>query len=155
MKRTFTGILSIGITITAGAQELAPQQAGQYMSAAGEVLSAQKTMEGIAKVCGENAAQLSVVWNDRNKAAVAKAEKLRGTVLQDIQKSNGSQAAKAFEEKQNKFLAEKVAAMVREIEALSPERKNHICGRYVQTVNQGEWDISKNTGLYKFLMNAK
>src|SRR5215510_920381 len=125
------------------------------MAAAGEVLTAQKTMEGIGRACGENAAQLGAAWTGRNKAAVAKAEKLRSTVLRDIEKSKGAQTAKAFQEKQDSLLTEKVAQSVREIEALPPEKKKHICGRYVETVNQGKWDISNNTGLYNFLMSAK
>lgn len=158
MKVMAAGILSLvlaGTAMTLCAQDLTPQQAGQYMAAAGEVLTARKTMESISRVCGENAAQLSAVWNERNKAAIAKAEKLRGTVLRDIEKLKGAQTAKAFEEKQDNLLAEKVAQSVREIETLPPEKKKHICGRYVETVNQGKWDISNNTGLYNFLMSAK
>src|SRR5262245_45666093 len=158
MKHAVSCIFSAGLVIapvTLSAQELTPQQAGQYMAAAGEVFAAQKTMEGIAKVCGEGAAQLSAVWNGRNKMAITKAGQLRAVVLRDIEKLNGAQVAKAFAEKQDTFLAEKAASQVREIEALPPEKKKHICGRYVETVNQGQWDISKNTGLYNFLMNAK
>jgi hypothetical protein len=158
MKHTVTGILSIGLAIAAAtlsAQELALQQAGQYMAAAGEVFAAQRTMEGITKVCGENAARLSTVWNDRNKAAITKAGQLRSAVLRDIEKLKDAQAAREFKEKQDKFLAEKVAASIREIDTLPPEKKKHICGRYVETVNQGQWDISQNAGLYNLLMNAK
>jgi len=151
-------ILSMGLATATGtlsAQDLTAQQAGQYMAAAGEVLSAQRTMEGIGRVCGEGAAQLSSVWNGRNKAAIAKARQLRGAVLRDVEKSKGAPTAKALEEKQNQMLTDKVNSAVREIEALPPEKKKHICGRYVETVNQGQWDISRNTSLYSFLMNAK
>src|SRR5262245_27768850 len=125
MKIMVSGIFSIVLALTAVmlcAQELTPQQAGQYMAAAGEVLTAQKTMEGIGRACGENAAQLGAAWTGRNKAAVAKAEKLRSTVLRDIEKSKGAQTAKAFQEKQDSLLTEKVAQSVREIEALPPEK---------------------------------
>jgi len=158
MRHLASGILSLSLAITtvpSSAQELTPQQAGQYMAAAGEVLSAQKTMEAITRICGESAAQLSATWNDRNKSAIAKADKLRATVLRDIEKLKGTQTAKAFEENQNRLLTEKVAKSVQEVEILPPEKKKHICKRYVETANEGKWDISKNTGLYNFLMNAK
>ena len=54
----------------------------------------------------------------------------------------------------SRFLAEKVAKLVREVEALPPEKKKHICTRYAQTVDQGQRDISRNAGLHQFLTNA-
>ena len=139
---------------SSGAQELTPQQVGQYMAAAGEVFAAQASMQGIAGTCGEDAARMSGVWNERNAAAVAKAEKLRGSALRQIEKAAGSQAARTLQENQNRSLAEKVAKLVREVEALPPEKKKHLCRRYARTVDQGQWDISRNAGLHQFLMNA-
>lgn len=155
MKHIIAGVISLGFAISASAQDLTPEQGRQYMAAAGEVLAAKKTMEGVASVCGEDAAQLSAVWNERNKMAIAKAENLRNIVLRDIEKLKDVQTAKAFEEKQNALLADKVAEFVREIEDLPPEKKKHICERYVETVNQGKWDVRENAGLYNFLMNAQ
>jgi hypothetical protein len=93
-----------------------------------------------------------VVWNDRNATAIAKAEKLRGAVIRDIERSRGPQTAKTLGENQDRLLAEKAA---KEVETLPPEKKKHICRRYAETVNQGQRDISRNTGLHDFLMNAK
>ena len=152
------GILSAVLaaaSATSAAQELTPQQAGQYMAAAGEVLAAQKTMDSVGKVCGGEAAKLGALWGERNKPAVAKALELRSAVLRDVEKSKGADTAKAFEAKQNRFVADKVAIAVREVQSLPREKKRHVCGRYLQTVNEGQWDVANDARLYKFLMNAK
>lgn len=128
------------------AQALSPEQIKRQATLYAGIFASQRYVEAVSQACGPIAGRAGKIWNARNAQALERAEEVRATVREEIEIAAGAGAAKALEERQDKYLNERISRVVEEIEALPSERKRSFCAKFMESVENGQRDVTASEG---------
>jgi hypothetical protein len=144
------------VGILSASQGLAQDQSRQLGQAVGEVKALQRSIEYVAKNCGDIAVQLTTSWVQKNRIAVNKADAVFERVLQETAKHSGQQAANDMKKSFDEMAASSVEKNVGKLSTLPPDQKAFVCKQFVSSAAAGKWDFnSKYPDDYQFLMSIK
>ena len=156
-----TAALMLGSAALANA-EFTMEQTIDVMRAAGYVFATESGIDQTARFCAEHynelqeAAEFSIqAWHARNETVRARSALLSDEVLASVATRSGDAFAIRMRERMEEEARYQARDILSVIEMRPEEERRYICERLLESINEGQWDVSQgNPEAYEILMET-